>query len=193
MCNTHFLTLDRVAAAVVAAVLLICSACSHSGESNNDSAVSRDSAAVISSDSTQSIFHADNDIAMVVRSLCDAVSVGEPFDSATYTFSGVLTDGVGAPLYIDTRRNPGMWQVEVVSPKEAHIYNLDDGDLVSADLAGYISGCLGLTDEDLVTDRRTPRGEERKYIIHNGRLTFVGKGDTGLNGCHIVIEIDAGK
>lgn len=130
---------------------------------------------------------------MVVRSLCDAVSVGEPFDSATYTFSGVLTDGVGAPLYIDTRRNPGMWRVEVVDARTAHVYNLDSGDLVSSDLAGYISGCLGLTDDDLITDRRTPRGEERKYAIHNGKLTFVGEGDQGLNGCHIVIEIGAEK
>ena len=42
--------------------------------------------------------HADNDIAMTLRSIIDAVKVGEPLDSAQYNFTGTLTDGSGRPL-----------------------------------------------------------------------------------------------
>ncbi len=62
-------------------------------------------------------FHADNDIAMTVRSLADAIKVGEPLDSTEYDFNGVLTDGQGAPLYTDVQGSPGTWIVDVLDKK----------------------------------------------------------------------------
>lgn len=53
------------------------------------------------------MFHADNDIAMTVRSLVDAVRVGETLLPADYDFVGVLTDGQGTPLYTDVDGAPG--------------------------------------------------------------------------------------
>ena len=42
--------------------------------------------------------HADNDIAMTLRSIIDAVKVGEPLNAEHYDFTGTLTDGSGRPL-----------------------------------------------------------------------------------------------
>lgn len=83
-------------------------------------------------------FHADNDIAMTVRSLADAIKVGEPLDSTEYDFEGVLTDGQGAPLYTDVQGSPGLWKVDVLDHRNVTIYNIYLGDLLPLDLQSYI-------------------------------------------------------
>lgn len=83
-------------------------------------------------------FHADNDIAMTVRSLADALRVGEPLDSAQYDFEGILTDGQGTPLYTDVQGAPGEWQVDVLDINNAIIRNIYLGDLLPGDLQSYI-------------------------------------------------------
>ena len=75
-------------------------------------------------------YHADNDIAMTVRSLVDALSIGERLDSVNYDFKGVLTDGQGRPLYTDITGTPGIWEVDVTSPTSAVIRNLDESDMI---------------------------------------------------------------
>lgn len=84
------------------------------------------------------VYHADNDIAMTVRSLMDALSVGEKLDSVNYDFRGVLTDGMGRPLYTNLQGVPGQWEVDVTSPTSAVIRNTHIGDLLPLDLESYI-------------------------------------------------------
>lgn len=95
-------------------------------------------------------YHADNDIAMTVRSLADAVRVGETLEASEYNFTGVLTDGSGAPLYTDLEGNPGKWEVLVTSGQSATIRNIHPGDLLPDQLKAYIAGSLGLSDSDML-------------------------------------------
>lgn len=112
-------------------------------------------------------FHADNDIAMTVCSLVDAVRVGQQLDSADYNFNGILTDGQGTPLYTDLEGNPGEWKVRVVNTEEARISNLHLGDLMTEDLRNYIIGSLGLNGADLVTAYINPADEEEFIWLYD--------------------------
>lgn len=96
---------------------------------------------------TPDVFHADNDIAMTVRSLADALKVGEPLDSAEYDYEGILTDGQGTPLYTDIQGAPGVWVVDVLDPRNVMIRNLYLGDLLPDDLQSYLLQSLNTTGE----------------------------------------------
>lgn len=98
----------------------------------------------------QTYFHADADIAMTVRSLVDALEVGERLDSADYDFRGILTDGQGRPLYTDSQGNPGEWMVDVLNDSTAVLRNLATGDLLPEDLEEYVVSALGLGRADVV-------------------------------------------
>lgn len=111
----------------------------------------------------ESMFHADNDIAMTVCSIVDAIRVGERLDSADYGFTGILTDGQGTPLYTDIEGNPGEWNVKVISGDEARICNLNLGDLMTEDLRNYIVNALNLNSADLVTAYVNP-ADEQEFI-----------------------------
>lgn len=120
-------------------------------------------------------FHADNDIAMTVSSLVDALRVGETLDSVDYNFKGILTDGQGTPLYTDIEGNPGEWKVCVDSPNEAHISNLHLGDLMTVDLRNYILGALNLNEADLVTAYINPDNDREviwRYDIGDVNVAF---------------------
>lgn len=112
-------------------------------------------------------FYADNDIAMTVCSLVDAVRVGEQLDSVDYNFDGILTDGQGTPLYTDWEGNPGEWQVRIVSKDEARIFNLHFGDLMTMDLRRYILGALNLNDADLVTAYINPANDQEVIWLYD--------------------------
>lgn len=88
-------------------------------------------------------YHADDDIAMAVASITDALKVGERLDSAEYDYEGVLTDGQGSPLYTDVQGAPGLWEISVVSPNTAMIRNVFLGDLLPWDLESYLLDFLG--------------------------------------------------
>lgn len=96
------------------------------------------------------LFHADNDIAMTVRSVADAINLKEPLDSAEYNFEGILTDGQGAPLYTDVQGAPGVWEIDILNPKTAVIRNLYLGDLLPDQLLEYLRGQI--TMEELPVD-----------------------------------------
>lgn len=96
--------------------------------------------------------HADNDIAMTIRSIMDAMSVDQPLDSAEYNFQGILTDGSGRPLYTDIQGAPGQWSVEVLSPTRARLKNLYLGDLVPEELTQYLMTSLEVPDSLLITE-----------------------------------------
>ncbi len=126
-------------------------------------------------------FHADNDIAMTVCSIVDAVRVGERLDSADYDFDGILTDGQGTPLYTDLGGNPGLWQVRVVSADEAHISNLHLGDLMTDDLRNYILGALNLNNADLVTAYINPADDQEFIWLYDIGDVNVSFSETAAN------------
>lgn len=140
-------------------------------------------------------FHADNDIAMTVCSLVDAVRVGERLDSADYGFRGILTDGQGTPLYTDIEGNPGEWLVSVVNDSEARISNLHLGDLMTEDLRNYILGALNLNAADLVTAYLNPADEEEfiwLYDIGDVQVAFsetLVKTPTDLEGIMMSVSV----
>lgn len=133
----------------------------------------------------QEVFHADNDIAMTVRSLADAVRVGESFDSTVYSFEGVLTDGVGAPLYTDISGSPGQWKIEVLSPEYVRIRNLYLGDLLPGSLEEYIVNEMGLTEKDRIpTDMfdYDAESEVSIYRLNGGEMRFETRSAVAPNG-----------
>lgn len=113
-------------------------------------------------------YHADNDIAMTVRSLADAIRIGEPLDSAGYNFEGVLTDGQGHPLYTDVRGVPGVWQVDVTSESSAVIRNIWLGDLLPEDLENYIVESLGISDMDRIDVEDNPVDDATRSVYDFG-------------------------
>ena len=141
-------------------------------------------------------FHADNDIAMTVRSLVDAVRVGEQLDSAIYNFTGILTDGQGTPLYTDVEGAPGEWSVRVESTDDACIRNLYVGDLMSDDLQSYILNSLNLNNADLVTAYANPDNEEeiiRLFDIGDVKISFAtapAMTSSGLQGSLMTIRVN---
>ncbi len=118
-------------------------------------------------------FYADNDIAMTVCSIVDALRVGETLDSVDYNFRGVLTDGQGTPLYTDVEGAPGEWRVYVVDGQEACISNCRVGDLMTADLRHYIVGALGLNSADLVTAYENPYVEGQMIWLYDAGIVKV--------------------
>lgn len=137
-------------------------------------------------------FHADNDIAMTIRSLADAIKVGEPLDSSLYDFEGVLTDGQGTPIYTDVQGAPGVWKINVVDNKNVIIRNLYLGDLLPGDLQTYLLQSLRISDTHPVAisysaNEHSFLGEPERlvYDFGGGYLCFeirVGIAPNGLEG-----------
>lgn len=140
-------------------------------------------------------FHADNDIVMTVRSLIDAVCVSEPLDSVYYDYEGVLTDGVGRPLYTDLQGTPGVWNVDVISPEEVVIRNVYLGDLFPEDLENYIIDQTAVQPTDQIESDEYDDDDEAELSIYdfgNGYLRFetrLGKTTNGLEGPLLTIRI----
>lgn len=145
-------------------------------------------------------FHADNDIAMTVLSLVDAFRVGEEIDSVDYDFKGVLTDGQGAPLYTDLSGGPGMWTVDVLTPTDVTIKNIDLGDLLPVELEAYLLGCLSLGPENKVflTTEDAYENDDTEISIYDfegGYIRFEQRNvlaPNGLEGSLLTIILSAG-
>lgn len=145
-------------------------------------------------------FHADNDIAMTILSLADAIKVGEPLDSAQYDFEGVLTDGQGSPLYTDVQGAPGLWQVDVIDNRSAVIRNIFLGDLLPSDLQSYLLRSLGLGDDNRMafTSEDSENNDETEIMVYDfggGFLRFevrAGVAPNGLEGqlLNIIMSAD---
>lgn len=116
-------------------------------------------------------YHADNDIAMTIRSLADAISVGEELDPTQYDFEGILTDGQGMPLYTDLHGNPGGWKVEIVSKDTAMISNMYLGDLLHDDLVNYIESNVSIQPHD-----------STEYVFQGGTVTIESVDAIAPNG-----------
>lgn len=132
--------------ALTVAILILAHVSGCSRQNRNASIADSDSIATAPAE----YYHADNDIAMTVRSLVDALSIGERLDSVNYDFKGVLTDGQGRPLYTDISGIPGIWEVDVTSPTSAVIRNTNIGDLLPWDLEHYLVQTLNLDESDMI-------------------------------------------
>lgn len=175
--------LQRVAPAIFAVALISAAGCGRkSGSADSDSV---DSTAA---DSIKPIFHADNDIAMVVGSLADAIYVGEPLDSASYSYTGLLTDGTGAPLYFDTHGNPGRWDVQIYSPTTAVIHNVDEGDLVASDVRSYLLTCLNIHTEPVAAGQ-AGGSEYEIFPLRSGYISFSAPRSDGMQGCEVIVTV----
>ncbi|MCM1369075.1 MAG: hypothetical protein NC204_01755 [Candidatus Amulumruptor caecigallinarius] len=128
-----------------------------------ESGVASDTAGV---DAQQIEYHADNDIAMTLGSIADALHVGEPLREADYDFSGVLTDGQGHPLYTNVQGYPGEWDVEVVSPGVAELRNVSIGDLLPADLERYITQSMQLSAADIIYSKTADDNDDVSAVIY---------------------------
>lgn len=119
-------------------------------------------------------FHADHDIAMTVRSIIDAINVGEDLDSVHYNYTGIMTDGNGRPLYTDVMGSPGVWEVQVRSDKSAVIRNLYLGDLLPDELVQYLLQTLDITADPILTADDTKSGKEDNLTIYPaGNADFI--------------------
>lgn len=136
-------------------------------------------------------FHADNDIAMTMRSIADAIRVGESLDSSIYNYKGILTDGVGRPIYTDIYGAPGEWEVNVTSKSSVKINNTHIGDLVVDDLEYYIVSNLDLTYNNLVDSLNTTHSDGSKVTVYDlgeGYLKIDvhnSKTSTGIEGAMV--------
>ena len=110
---------------------------------------------------------AENDIAMPVRSIVDAISVGESLDTAEYNYNGILTDGEGVPLYTDIQGNPGEWEVDVLSDNSVRIHNLYLGDLLPKDLMEYLTTALSLSESNLCASDEYEDDDETYLEVYN--------------------------
>lgn len=129
----------RVGEACVVVLISTVAACSHSASEGGAEAVDGDT---VTPQEDLQRYHADNDIAMTVASVADAIRVGEPLDSADYDFEGILTDGEGRPLYTTEIGAPGEWDVDVLSPTTVEITNKAPGDLLPEELEEYLAQAL---------------------------------------------------
>lgn len=171
--------LSRIAASSLATITLLSTSCNsgHNEQQDNsaDSATITDTSANGEDVAAEADYHADNDIAMMVRSLADAISVDEELNAADYEYRGVLTDGRGRPLYTSPTGAPGVWTVRVANGKAAEITPDMPGNIMQADLKAYIATALGLSDEKIV---RKPELHNRNfdeytvYKIDGGHLCF---------------------
>lgn len=133
-------------------------------------------------------YHADNDIAMTLQSIVDALRMEEPLDTADYSFEGVLTDGEGHPLYTDIQGSPGMWEVDVISPSSAVIRNIFLGDLLPDDLENYLAGSLELSPDKVIETAEFDDDDETQLVVYDADGCFLrfetraGVAPNGLEG-----------
>lgn len=185
------MTANRYFCAVVQVVvaLIVAGVCACSRERNVSIAVADDSLASVDD------YHADNDIAMTVRSIVDALTVGEPLDTLEYNFEGVLTDGEGHPLYTDIQGSPGLWEVDVINPSSAVIRNVYLGDLLPDDLETYLASSLSLSPANLVESEEYDDDEDTSLVVYDlQRLelrieTRAAVAPNGLEGPLITIRL----
>lgn len=146
----------------------------------------------VSTDTVPASFHADNDIAMTIRSVADALHLGETLRDADYDYTGLLTDGQGIPLYTDLEGKPGVWKVEVADPVTVTVSNTAQGDLLAEDLTAYILSSMKLADKDMV-DRSVKDGAGIVcYAFTGGYVSFrVDKKttDSGLETAMMTITV----
>ncbi len=159
-------TLIRRKAPFILAILTLSASLFSCGKGNSSGGDgSSDSQADTSLYSSEdNVYHADNDIAMTLKSIADALHQGEQLDSIDYNYDGILTDGTGRPIYTDIQGAPGLWSIKVESPESVSIRNLYLGDLLPQALENYITQSLGL-DETHIVDASAFKKDDSENIL----------------------------
>lgn len=161
-------------------VALVMTNCAH-----NDRKVSTDTDSAVAAYHSVDEYVAENDIAMTVRSIVDAISVGEMLDTAEYNYNGILTDGEGVPLYTDIQGNPGEWEVDVLNENSVRIHNLYLGDLLPKDLMEYLTAALSLSESNLCASDEYEDDDETHlevYDFGSGSIRFETREAFAPNG-----------
>ena len=185
--HIHNMRKSSLRQSVLPMMLLLLSACSGSGSQPAADSLPTEE------------YHADNDIVMTINSVIDAISVGEPIDSAAYDYEAVLTDGSGRPLYTDLQGAPGVWDIMVEKPHTVVIRNAYLGDLLSSDLEQYIVSQVRASEFRKVYTDEFDDDDETDVSIYDfgaGTLRFetrVGRTTNGLEGPLLSIRIQATK
>lgn len=151
------------------ALAFVLAACSREVACGGDDSASSDS---VSLSGGEQAFVPDNDIGMTVRSMAETINMGEPLDSAAYDFEGVLTDGIGAPLFTDMSGMPGQWEVDVLDSLSVRIRNLNAGDLQPLQLVEYLAANLEEGDAPLVLEAEGDRGDVHYVRYRYGRTSM---------------------
>ncbi len=144
-------------------LLLLAAGCSRT-DSSQDSAAALPTADTLPVVADEEPFIADNDIGMTVRSMANTINIGERLDSTEYNFEGVLTDGIGMPLFTDMTGMPGQWEVEVVDSMRVRIRNLGAGNLQPFQLIEYLTSNLGDSNHEIRLEEEMDQGES--HILH---------------------------
>ena len=100
------------------------------------------------------------DVAMLSRSLVDAINMGEKLDS-TYNFHS------GKALYTLADGRPGVWDVVVDSPGRVFLRNAEAGNLQAEDLRVYIAQAIGLNDNDVMDAGVLDGNEQATAVVYN--------------------------
>lgn len=170
---------------LAAGLALLASGCSRSGADGASDSCAAPSDSIAAAPQPDETFTADNDIGMTVRSVAEAINIGESLDSTEYNFEGVLTDGVGMPLFTDMSGMPGEWEIEVVDSTRVRIRNLDTGDLQPFRLIEYLTANLRAGSQEILLENECDRGDAHIINYRYGRtgLTVETRpaqiGDTG--------------
>lgn len=175
--------------AVLLCLLLIGALVSCSGSGDGESRTNDDDSI---KGASRVVYHADNDIAMTVRSLSDAIHVGEILRDADYNYHGVLTDGQGRALYTDISGNPGVWDVRVADGGTAKISNVELGDLLAEDLTAYILTAMKLGDADMECNNIKDGAGHVCYRFDGGYIDFMVRGEilsSGLEAARMTITV----
>lgn len=106
------------------------------------------------------------DVAMLCRSLVDAINMGEKLDS-TYNFHGIFTDGSGHALYTLPDGRPGAWDVVVDSPGRVVLRNTEAGAVRADDLRVYIAQAIGLSDNDILDAGVVEGNDDATAVIYS--------------------------
>ena len=156
----------------IGGVLAVLSAVGGCGRVAGDDAESGQEAAAESASAVQEQFVANYDIGMTVRSVANTINIGEKLDSTDYNFAGVLTDGVGMPLFTDFSGMPGEWEIEVIDSVTVCIRNLDAGNLHPFELIDYIASNLEGESQPLLLQGESDRGEAHIVTYRYGRTSI---------------------
>jgi len=146
---------------------MLIQACSHSSSTSGEDG--EESVTIADTVPSELPFVADNDIGMTVRSMANTINIGDNLDSTDYNFEGVLTDGVGMPLFTDITGMPGKWEVEVVDSTQVRIRNLSPGDLQPHQLVEYLTQVLDPEEGNIVLESETDEGEVHKVSYRYGK------------------------
>lgn len=147
------------------------SSCTFTNTKSDSDSANNDSSSMVE---LPAVYHADNDIAMMLHSVADALHQEEELDSLDYNYEGILTDGTGRSLYTDVQGAPGAWSIRVENPNSIAIKNIYLGDLLPDALQAYILESFELNTDDVVdTSKFKNKNLKEAQIYYNDGVYLI--------------------